>query len=105
MHRKIRKLNQRQICISGFLSAERSPLVWLSPSHFLGSISMFKTFMHGHLCVVTFPHLETRAANFPLSQFSELFIGSVSLSPILGSISTFKTFMCGDFSALKKPEM
>ena len=38
---------------------------------------MFKTFMHGHLCVVTFLHLEYRDANFLLIQFSELSFGSV----------------------------
>ena len=38
---------------------------------------MFKTFMHGHLCVVTFLHLETGDANFLLIQFSKLSVGSV----------------------------
>ena len=56
---------------------------------------MFKTFMHGHICLVTFLHLETRDANFLLIQFSELSVGLVSPSPILGSISTFKTFLHG----------
>ena len=66
---------------------------------------MFKTFMHGHICLVTFLHLETRDANFLLIQFSELSVGLVSPSPILGSISTFKTFLhghlCGDLSVLR----
>ena len=78
-NRKFGKLNQWKICISGFLSAERSPI--------LGSVSIFKTFMCGHLCMVMFLHLQTGDANFPLIQFSP--------SPILGSVSMFKTFMHG----------
>ena len=53
---------------------------------------MFKTFMHGHLYVVTFLYLESGDVNFPLIQFSELSICSVT---ILGSISTFKIFNHG----------
>ena len=74
---KFGKLNQWKICISGFLSAERSP-----------HINVLNVEME--------PKMGDRFSflNFPLVQFS--------LSPILGSISTFKTFMCGDLSALKK---
>ena len=38
---------------------------------------MIKTFMHGHLCVVTFLYLETGDVIFPLIQFSELSFGSL----------------------------
>ena len=53
------------------------PLVQFSPSPILDSISTFQTFMHGNLCVVTFLHSESKDANFPLIQFSELSIGSL----------------------------
>ena len=64
-------------------------------SPILGSVSPIKTFICGHLCMVTFLHLETGDVNFPLIQFSKLSIGSVFPLPILGSVSMFKTFMCG----------
>ena len=41
-------------------------LVQFSPSPFLVSISMFKTFMHGHLCVVTFLNLENQRCEFSI---------------------------------------
>ena len=70
---------------------------------------MFKTFMRGDLCMVTFLHFTRKTgpdANFLLIQFSEFFIGSVFPSPIVGSVSMFKTFinawrfMGGDLSAI-----
>ena len=70
-------------------------LVLLSPSTFLGSVSMFKTFMHGYLCVATFLHLETRGANFHWFSFPNIPLFQFSPSPILGSILTFQTFMHG----------
>ena len=80
------------------------PLVQFSPSPILGSVSTFKTFMHGQLCMVTFLHLDTRDLNFPLLQFSELSFGSVF--PVTHPRFRFNiyniyawTFMCGDFSA------
>ena len=88
-------LKKPEMRIFHWFSFPNFPLVWLSPLPFLGSISMFKTFLHAHLCMVTFLHLESRDANFLLIQFSELSIGCFPPSPILGSVSTFKTFMLG----------
>ena len=48
---------------------------------------MLKTFMHGHLCMMTFLHLKVQCG------WCEFSLGSVSSSPchcILGSVSTFK---------------
>ena len=73
------------------------PLVQFSPSPFLGSGSTFKTFMCGHLCMMTFLHLKNWRCKFSVFQFSP--------SPILGSVSMFKTIMHGNFSVLRKPEM
>ena len=70
-------LKKPEMQIFHWFSFPNFPLVWLSPSPFLGSFSMFKTFMHGHLCVVTFLYLESRDVNFLLIQFSELSIGLV----------------------------
>ena len=70
-------LKKPEMQIFHWFSFPNFPFVQLSPSPFLGSISMFKTFMHGHLCMVNFLHLETRDGNFPLIQFSELSVGSV----------------------------
>ena len=57
--------------------------------------------------MVTFLHLETGDANFPMVQFSELSIGSVF--PVTHHRFRFNilniyawTFMCGDLSALVK---
>ena len=40
-------------------------------------VSMLKTFMCGHSCVMTFLHLKVHNANFSLAQFSKFSIGSV----------------------------
>ena len=44
------------------------PLVQFSLSPILGSVSMFKTFMSGHLCMVTFLHFiqESAKKNLPI---------------------------------------
>ena len=41
----------------------------LAPSKFgslVFQVSTFKTFMHGHLCMVTFPHLENQRCKFSI---------------------------------------
>ena len=129
-NRKFRKLNQRKICISNFLSAERSPLVQFSKFSF-GLVIPFNhprfhfnikhiyawTFMCGDLSALrnqrckfsidsvfrTFQKPEMQI--FCWFSFLNFPLVQFSLSPFLGSISTFKAFMCGDLSALKKPEM
>ena len=84
-----------QRCFPNF---QNFPLVQLSPSPFLGSISMFRTFMHGHLCMVTFLHLEYGDANFLLIQFLNFPLVQLSPSPILGSVSILK-HLCMDIYA------
>ena len=74
----------------------------------IGLVLTFKTFMHGHSCMMTFLHLKVQNGQYKFS------IGSVSLSPchcILSLVSTCKhgyaeniyawTCMRDDLSALK----
>ena len=74
MHGDLSAHRKLEMQIFHWFSFLNFPLVRLSPLPFQGSISMFKTFMHGHLCMVTFLHLESRDANFLLIQFSKLSI-------------------------------
>ena len=53
----------------------------------------------GHLCMVTFLHLENQRCKFSIDSIFWTFCWfSFPPTPILGSISTFKTFMRGDLS-------
>ena len=59
-------LKKTEMQIFHWFSFSNFPLVWLSPSPILGSISTFKTFMHGHLFMVTFLPHESPMCSFTL---------------------------------------
>ena len=59
-------LKKPEMQIFHWLSFLNSPLIQLSPSPILGSVLTFKTFMHGHLYMVTFLPHESLMCSFTL---------------------------------------